>query len=47
VDAQPFTFLYNVETVLARTADLHGVEADARGTWVSVADWWLDPESRR
>ncbi|MEJ2547713.1 MAG: ABC transporter substrate-binding protein [Gemmatimonadota bacterium] len=46
-DAQPFTFLYNVETVLARTAALHGVEADARGTWASVADWWLDPEARR
>ena len=47
VDAQPFTFLYNVETVLARTASLHGVEADVRGTWASVSSWWLDPESRR
>ena len=47
VDAQPFTFLYNVETVLARAASLRGVQADVRGTWVSVADWWLDPESRR
>ena len=47
VDAQPFTFLYNVETVLARTARLHGVEADTRGTWASVSGWWLDPESRR
>ena len=46
-EAQPYTFLYNVETVLARRAALHGLEADARGAWVSVGDWWLDPESRR
>lgn len=46
-DAQPYTFLFNVETILARREGLRGVEADARGTWASVAEWWLDPESRR
>jgi peptide/nickel transport system substrate-binding protein len=46
-DAQPYTFLFNVETILARRASLHGVEADARGTWASVSEWWIDPESRR
>lgn len=46
-DAQPYTFLYNVETVLARRAALHGVDADPRGTWASVTRWWLDPEDRR
>jgi peptide/nickel transport system substrate-binding protein len=46
-EAQPYTFLFNVETVLARRASLRGVDADALGTWASVADWWLDPESRR
>jgi ABC-type transport system substrate-binding protein len=46
-DAQPYTFLFNVETILARRKGLRGVEADARGTWASVADWWLEPEWRR
>ncbi len=45
--AQPYTFLYDVETVLARRATLHGVQADPRGAWVSVSRWWLDPEARR
>lgn len=46
-EAQPYTFLFNVETVLARRAGLRGVSADARGTWASVTEWWLDPEARR
>ena len=46
-DAQPYTFLFNVETVLARRAGLRGVGADARGTWASVTEWWLDTEDRR
>ncbi len=46
-DAQPYTFLFNVETVLARRAVLRGVRADPRGTWASVTRWWLDPGARR
>lgn len=46
-EAQPYTFLFNVETVLARRARLRGVTVDARGPWESVTRWWLDSENRR
>ncbi len=46
-EAQPYTFLFNVETVVARRARLRGVTVDSRGPWESVTDWWLDSETRR
>ena len=45
-EAQPYTFLYETETVLARRRTLRGVRADARGALVTVGDWWLEPGAR-
>ncbi|MFO7587108.1 MAG: ABC transporter substrate-binding protein [Gemmatimonadota bacterium] len=45
-EAQPYTFLFESETVLARRRTLRGVHADARGALVGVADWWLEPRAR-
>jgi peptide/nickel transport system substrate-binding protein len=46
VDEQPYTFLCFVERLLGVRASMHGVHVDARGEWVSVHDWWLDPSAR-
>ena len=44
--AQPFTFLYYEERAAGLRRGLRGVELDARGDLISVADWWLEPGSR-
>jgi len=43
---QPYTFLYYPAHRAAARVELRGVEMDARGNWVSVADWWLEPSAR-
>lgn len=45
-EAQPYTFLFETETVLTRRRTLRGVSADDRGALVGVADWWLEPRAR-
>lgn len=45
--AQPFTFLMWLDELAAVSDRLQGVEMDARGTLVSVADWWIPETSRR
>ena len=43
---QPYTFLYYPAHRAAARVELRGVEMDARGNWVSVMDWWLEPSAR-
>jgi peptide/nickel transport system substrate-binding protein len=45
-EAQPFTFLMWLEELVAVADRVQGVEMDARGTLVSVADWWTAAEPR-
>jgi len=40
-EAQPFTFLMWLEELVAVADRVQGVEMDARGTLVSVAEWWI------
>ncbi len=46
-DAQPFTFLMWLDELAAVSERLAGVEMDARGTLVSVADWSIRAEATR
>ncbi len=46
VDEQPYTFLFSGERLVGVRKSMHGVHVDARGEWVSVHDWWLDPSAR-
>lgn len=43
---QPYTFLYYPAHRAAARVELRGLEMDARGNWVSVTDWWLEPSAR-
>lgn len=43
---QPYTFLYYPAHRAAARVELRDVEMDARGNWVSVTDWWLEPSAR-
>lgn len=43
---QPYTFLYYPSHLAAARVELRGVKMDARGNWVTVADWWLEPTAR-
>ncbi len=45
-DAQPFTFLMWLDELASVSERLRGVEMDARGTLVTIADWWIPPERR-
>ncbi|MGH7557710.1 MAG: peptide-binding protein, partial [Gemmatimonadota bacterium] len=45
-EEQPYTFLYYLEERVGVNGRLEGVEADARGHLISVADWWI-PESEQ
>ncbi|HUP20594.1 MAG TPA: peptide-binding protein, partial [Gemmatimonadota bacterium] len=38
---QPYTFLYYLNERLGVSRRLQGVEADARGHLVTIADWWI------
>jgi peptide/nickel transport system substrate-binding protein len=40
-EAQPFTFLVWLDELVAVSERIQGAEMDARGTLVSVADWWI------
>jgi peptide/nickel transport system substrate-binding protein len=46
-ESQPFTFLMWVDELAAVSDRLQGVEMDARGTLVSVADWWIPSDRRK
>ena len=40
-DAQPFTFLMWLDEHAAVANRMRGVEMDARGTLLTIADWWI------
>jgi peptide/nickel transport system substrate-binding protein len=46
-DAQPFTFLMWLDELAAVSDRIEGVEMDARGTLVTVADWWIPADGRK
>ncbi len=42
----PYTYFYFSRSIHGVTKRLRGVEMDARGEWVNIKDWYLDPASR-
>ncbi len=46
-EAHPFTFLMWLEELAAVSDRIQGVEMDARGTLVNIADWWIPAGRRR
>lgn len=44
---QPFTLLFFADRLNAANARLHGAQPDARGDWVGIARWWIDPAARQ
>jgi len=46
IEEQPYTFFYFPERLDGVSTRLMGVQMDARGEWLNVKDWYLDPASR-
>jgi peptide/nickel transport system substrate-binding protein len=46
VELQPYTYVAFPRRLAGVNRRLQGVEMDARGEWVSVADWWIPAELR-
>jgi ABC-type transport system substrate-binding protein len=46
IEEQPYTFFYFPDRLDGVSRRLQGVAMDARGEWVNVKDWYLDPASR-
>ena len=42
----PYQFLYFPNRNMGLTNRVHGVEADLRGEWLNVTEWWIDPAAR-
>ena len=45
-EVHPYTYLYSPARMHGVTKRLRGVEADSRGDWLNIKDWYLDPASR-
>jgi peptide/nickel transport system substrate-binding protein len=45
-DEQPYTFFYFTDRLMGVRDRVEGLHLDARGEWVNVKDWWLDPGAR-
>lgn len=45
-EEQPYTFFYYPDLLEGVNRRVHGIRLDARGEWVSVRSWWIDPASR-
>jgi len=45
-EVHPYTYLYFPARMHGVTKRLRGVEADSRGDWLNIKDWYLDPASR-
>jgi peptide/nickel transport system substrate-binding protein len=43
---QPLTLLYYANRLVGIGRRVHGVSLDARGDWVGVERWWIDPARR-
>jgi peptide/nickel transport system substrate-binding protein len=46
VEEQPYTFLYFLDQLMGVSGRVQGAEMDARGEWLNLREWYLDPESR-
>ena len=46
VQEQPYTFFYFPDRLDGVSTRLKGVEMDARGDWLNIREWYLDPASR-
>ncbi|MCG6957898.1 MAG: ABC transporter substrate-binding protein [Gemmatimonadetes bacterium] len=46
-EEQPYLFLYYETGLVGMRRALRGAEMDARGEWVNVRRWWLDPAARQ
>lgn len=42
----PYQFLYFPNRNMGLANRVHGVEADLRGEWLNVTEWWIDPAAR-
>ena len=45
-EEQPYTYFYYPDLMEGVNRRVHGIQLDARGEWVSVRSWWIDPASR-
>jgi peptide/nickel transport system substrate-binding protein len=43
VEEQPYTFLYYPRHLNGIRRSLRNAEMDARGTWVNLREWWIEP----
>ena len=46
IEEQPYTYFYIPERLDGVNRRVRGVVMDARGEWVNLKDWYLDPASR-
>lgn len=46
MEEQPYTFFYYPDRLDGVSRRVRGVEMDARGEWLNVKDWYIDPEGR-
>jgi len=46
VEEQPYTYFYFPDRLDGINRRLRDVEMDARGEWLNIEDWYLDPASR-
>ncbi len=47
VEYQPYMFVYFQERLLGVRSRVRGVEADARGDWVTIHEWWIPEDERQ
>jgi len=45
-EEQPYTFFYYPDRLDGINRRLKDVEMDARGEWINIRQWWLDPAAR-
>jgi peptide/nickel transport system substrate-binding protein len=46
IQEQPYTFFFFPDHLDGVNTRMQGVEMDARGEWINVKDWWIDPAAR-
>ena len=46
IQEQPYTYLYFPDRLSGINKRVKNVKMDARGDWVTIKDWYLDPASR-
>jgi hypothetical protein len=46
MDEQPYTFFYFPDRLDGISHRVKDVQMDARGEWLNIREWYIDPESR-